>query len=141
MTVYFRSADLVITEKLIRVRVTGGWRIWVIADLRDFGQVRHEPPVDRRSWGLGAPALVLVFATSRLGGWSLSAAAGLLAAACLWYAIDCRRARRRATAQLWATRRGASVLIFERPEIQFAAACRGLCRALDRLEDGDQRHS
>lgn len=135
MSVYFRSVNLVITEKLIRVRVPHGWQVWVIADLSDFGQVRLDAPADRRSWGLGAPALVLVFVTGRLGGWPLILAAVLLAVACCWYATDCSAARRRACAQLWATRQGVSVLIFERPNREFAAACRGLSRALHRLED------
>ncbi|MFI5895504.1 DUF6232 family protein [Actinoplanes sp. NPDC051513] len=135
MTVYFRSADLVITEKLIRVRVPYGWQVWVVADLRDFGQVRHEPPADRRSWGLGAPALVLVFVAWPVGGWVLPAAVLLLVAACVWYAADCRDARRRASSQLWASHRARAVMVFERPDREFDAACRALRRVLDRLED------
>ena len=137
MTVYFRSADLVITEKLIKARVRCGWQVWVIADLRDFGVVRRDPVADRRSWGLGGPALVLVFVAGRHGGWSLLAAATLLAAAVAWYAADCRSARRRASSQLWASRWGAAVLVFERPNGEFDAACRALCRVLDRREDND----
>lgn len=135
MTVYFRSVGLVITEKLIRVRIPQGWQVWVIADLRDFRQVRREPSADRRSWSLGGPALVLVFVAGPRGGWFLLGSVLLFLAACAWYAADRRAARQRASAQLWATRRGVAVLLFERPNHEFDAACRGLRRVLERLDD------
>jgi hypothetical protein len=137
VTVYFRSPDLVITERLIRVRVPCGWQVWVIADLRDFGVVRRDPSADRRSWGLGGPALVLMFVAGRQGVWLLLAAVLVLAAAAAWYAADCRSARRRASSQLWASRRGAAVLVFERPAGEFDAACRALRRVLDHRADTD----
>lgn len=136
MTVYFRSAGLVITEQLIRVRVPGGWQVWVIADLHDFRACRRPAAADRRSWGLGGPALVLVIVASPLGGWLLPIAVLLFAAACAWYGADCRTARRRARSQLWAIRWGASVLVFERPDREFDAARRALVRVLERVEDG-----
>jgi hypothetical protein len=135
VTVFYRSVDLVITEKLIRARVPRGWQVWVIADLRDFRLVRREPSADRRSWALGGPALVLVFVAGPRGGWFLLGSVLLFLAACAWYAADCSAARRLASAQLWATRRGVSVLVFERPNREFDAACRGLRRVLERIED------
>lgn len=135
MAVFYRSVDLVITEKLIRVRIPHGWQVWVVADLRDFRLVRRVPSADRRSWGLGGPALVLVFVAGARGGWFLLGPMLLFLVACVWYAADCRAARRRASGQLWATRSGVSVLIFERPNREFDAACRGLRRVLERIED------
>src|SRR5690349_24005415 len=88
MTVYFRSADLMITEQVIRVRVPRGWQVWPIADLQDFRACRLSAAAGRRSWCLGGPALLLVLVgvTSPLGGWLLPATVLLLAAACAWYA-------------------------------------------------------
>jgi hypothetical protein len=136
LTVYFRSAGLVITERLIRVRIPGGWQVWVIADLHDFRAYRLSSAADRRSWALGGPALVLVLLSSRLGGWLLLTAVLLFAAACAWYAADCRAARRRACSRLCAVRRGVWVLLFQLPNQEFDAACRGLRRVLERLADG-----
>jgi len=121
-----------ITEQLISVRVPRGWQVWVIADLQDFHACRHRAAADRRSWCLGGPALVLVLATSHLGGWLLPSGVLLLAAACVWYAADCRVARRRACAQLWAVLWGVSVLVFELPNRDFDAACRALRRVFER---------
>jgi len=141
MTVYFRSAGLVINERLIRVRIPRGWQVWVITDLRDFRAYRLSSAAGRRSWCVGGPALVLVVVTSRLGGWLLPIAVLLFAAACAWYVADCRAAKRRACSQLWAMRRGVSVLVFELPNQQFDAASRALRRVLERHEDEGQRHS
>jgi len=135
MTVYFRSSALVITERLIRVRVRRGWRVWVISDLRDFGTCRRPSSTPRRSWLLGGPALVLVLAASRLEARLLPIGVLLLAVACIWYAADRRAARRRASSQLWAVRGGMSVLVFERPNREFDAACRALRRVLQCLDD------
>jgi hypothetical protein len=138
MTVYFRSKDLVITDQVIRFRIVKGWQICVIAGLSDFGIVRHHPPADRRSWGLGWSALPVTFLASRLGGWLLVVAALTLVVACAWFVADCRLARRRASAQLWARRQGSAVLLFELPSRDFEAACRALRRVLERQED--ERH-
>jgi hypothetical protein len=138
MTVYFRSADMVITEQLIRVRIPRGWQVWVIADLHDFRACHRPAAADRRSWCLGGPALVLVVAASRLGGWLLPIAVLLVATACAWYATDRRAARRRARSQLWAVRWGVSVLVFECPDHEFDAARRALVRVFERVEDMDR---
>jgi hypothetical protein len=135
MTVYYRTPELVITHQLIKVRVPHGWQIWVIADLRGFGIARTEPSPDRRSWGLGSTALVSVFLASRLGGRLLLIVAALLMLAICWSVATARQARRRATSQLWAQRRGMPVLVFERPDREFDAACRALRRVLDRRAD------
>jgi len=136
MTVYFRSPALVITERLIRVRVPLGWQVWVISDLRDFGICRRPSPATRRSWLLGGSALVLAVLTVRPHPRLLPIALLLLVAACVWYVIDRRAARRRASSQLWATRRGASIMVFERPDREFDAACRALRRVLQTMQDG-----
>jgi hypothetical protein len=135
MTVYFRSPDVVITDQLIKVRVRNGWQIWVIGDLGGFGIARNGPSPDRRSWGLGWTALVSVFLTSRLGGRMLLIAVTLMVLACGWLLATSRRARRRASSQLWAHRRGVPVLVFERPNREFDAACRALRRVLDSRAD------
>jgi hypothetical protein len=135
MTVYFRSPELVITDRLIKVRVSNGWQVWVIAGLNDFGIVRNEPPADRRSWGLGWSALVGTVLVSRLGGWLLLLAALLMTLACGWFVAGYRQARQRASSQLWAWHRGVPVLVFELPNRDFGAACRALRRVLDRRED------
>jgi hypothetical protein len=135
MTVYFRSASLVITGRLIRVRIPHGWQVWVITDLHEYRAYRIATPAGRRSWCLGGPALVLVVVTSPLGGWLLPIGVLLFASACAWYAADCRAARRRACSQLWAMRWGVSVLVFERPNREFDAAWRALRRVLERRGD------
>ena len=138
MTVYFRSAELMITEQAISVRDPRGWQVWTIADLQDFRVCHLAAAADRRSWCLGGPALVLVLAAGPLGGWFLPGGALLFATACAWYVADCRSARRRASAQLWATNWGTSVLVFELPKGDFDAACRALRRVFERLGSGDR---
>jgi hypothetical protein len=136
MTIYFRSAGLLITEQLIRVRIPYGWQAWVITDLSNVRAHRLSSAADRRSWLVGGPALVLVVVASPLGGWLLPIAVLLFGAACAWYAADCRAAHRRACSQLWAMHWGVSVLVFQRPNREFDAACRALRRVLERLETG-----
>jgi hypothetical protein len=92
--VYLRSEDLVITERIIKIRYIAGWQVWVIDDLGDFRIVRHE---------------------GRRRGFR----------------------RRQTISQLWATRRGISVLVFESGNVrEFDAMTRALRRVLENRDQG-----
>lgn len=140
MPVYYRGPDrrrpeVVITDRLVRVRLPGGWRVWSITGMRDLGVVHTGPGAGRAMWALGTSALLVGSVAFRLRGWSLIAAGAVFALAVVFSFLDLRHARARACSQLWATYRDTPVVVFELPERHFAAACRGLVRALDHLED------
>lgn len=135
MTVYYRSPRLVITDRLVRVRITGGWQAWLIGELRDLGVVHEEPPWTTGMWALGSSAIVVGLLAAQLGGWALPLALAVFALAVIMAIIERRRAAARACSQLRARYRGAEVVVFELPRGEFGAACRGLVRAIERRED------
>jgi hypothetical protein len=138
MAIYFRSSEVVITDRLIKVRVPQGWRVWVIADLGAFGVVSAESPSERRNWGLGWSALLMAVLASQLRGWLAVGATLLLVLTCGWLVIARHRAGQRVRSQLCARRDNRLVLVFELPLHDFNAACRALRRVLERRDD--ERH-
>lgn len=142
MPVYYRGPDprrpeVVITGRLIRVRVPGGWRVWAIAGMRDIGVVHTGADADRAVWVLGTSAILVGSVALRLRGWSLVAAGVVFVLAVLFSFLELRRTRARACSQLWVTYRSLPTVVFELPERHFAAACRGLVRALDQQEEAE----
>ncbi len=140
MPVHYRGPDrsrpeVVITDRLIRVRMPGGWRVWAIAGMRDVGVVHTGPNASRSMWALGTSAILVGSVAFRLRGWSLAAAGVAFAVAVVFSFLELRRARARACSQLWATYRGRPTIVFELPQRHFAAAARGLVRALDQRDD------
>ncbi len=135
MTVYFRSPRLVITERTIRVRIPGGWQVWVIDGLTGFGTARADAPVSRWNWGLGFSGVVGIVLAVQLRGWALVLPFVILLVIIGWYVLADHRIRRSATAQMWARRRGVPVLLYELPEREFDAAARALRRVLDRRDE------
>jgi hypothetical protein len=135
MAIYFRSPEVVITDRLIKVRIPQGWRVWVIGDLSGFGIVSRESPSVRLNWGLGWSALVVLVLASQLRGWLVVLVTFLLLLAGASFVVGRRRASQRARSQLWARRDGRLVLVFELRARDFHAACRALRRVLDRRDD------
>jgi hypothetical protein len=135
MTVYYRSHRLVITNKLVKVRIDRGWQLWVVAELNGFSVIHKDPPWTTGMWGLGSSAIVVGLLATRLGGWTLPLAVVVLALAAALAIIERRRARVRMCSQLQANYKGAGVVVFELPRPEFDAACRGLVRAIERNEE------
>jgi hypothetical protein len=135
VTVYYRGPGVVVTHKLVRVRVSGGWQVWVVGELRDLGVVHAGPPPAAGMWALGSSAVLVGLLAFQLRGWAVPVAAVVFAVAMVVAYWERRRARNRSRSQLWATYKGAEVVVFELPRAQFEAACRGLVRALDHRED------
>jgi hypothetical protein len=135
MTVYYRSHHVVITGKLVKVRVDRGWRAWVIAELNGFAVVHDDPPWTTGMWALGSSAIVVGLLVTRLGGWAVPLALVVFAVATAVAIIERRRARFRACSRLQADYKGTGVVVFELPRPEFDAACRGLIRALEQTED------
>ena len=138
VTVFYRGPEVVVTHKLVRVRVAGGWRVWVLAELRDLGVVHTGPPPVAGMWALGSSAVLVELLAFRLKGWVLPVALVMFAVALVVAYWERRRARDRSRSQLWATYRDHEVVVFELRRDQFEAAVRGLVRALDQ-RDGDTR--
>ncbi len=132
-----RRPEVVITDRLVRVRIPGGWQVWAITAMRDIGVVHTGPGAGRAVWALGTSVILIGSVTFRLRGWSLVAAGAVFVIAVVLSLADMRRRRERACSQLWATYRSMPVVIFELPERHFRAACRGLVRALDHREDAE----
>ncbi|MEV7628194.1 DUF6232 family protein [Actinoplanes sp. NPDC089786] len=135
MTVYYRSRHVVITEKLVKVRVDHGWRLWVVAELRGCTVQHDDLPWTTGLWALGSSAIVVGLVATRLGGWALPLALIVFAVAVAVAIIERRRARARSCSELRATYKGQDVVVFELPRREFDAACRGLIRAIERRED------
>jgi hypothetical protein len=135
VTVYYRGSEVVVTHRLVRVRVAGGWRVWVLAELDELGVVHAGPPPGAGMWALGSSAVLVGLLAFRLHGWALLGALVVFALALVVAFVERRRARDRSRSQLWANYKGAEVVVFELPRGQFDAACRGLVRALERRED------
>ena len=135
MTVFYRGPGLVVTHKLVRVQLSGGWRVWVVGELRDLGVVHAGPPPSAGMWALGSSAVLVALLTFRLHGWAVPVSLVVFGAARVVAYWERRRARNRSCSQLWATYKGAEVVVFELPRAQFDAACRGLVRALDHRDD------
>jgi drug/metabolite transporter superfamily protein YnfA len=140
MPVYYRGPDgrrpdVVITDRLVRVRVPGGWRVWAIAEMRDIGVAHSGPDSGRAVWALGTSAILIATVAHRLRGWSLAAAGAVFVIAVMAFLVERRRSRERTHSELWVTWRGAPVVVFALPQRHFRAACRGLIRALDHRED------
>jgi hypothetical protein len=138
LTVYFRSHRLVITDKLVKVRVDRGWQVWVIAELNGFSVQHDEPPWTTGMWALGSSAIVVGLLASQLGGWALPLALVVFGLAAIIAIIERRRAKARSCSQLRADYKGSGVVVFELPHSEFDAACRGLVRAIERREDTQQ---
>ncbi|MFG1604349.1 DUF6232 family protein [Actinoplanes sp. NPDC049265] len=135
MTVYYRSRRVVITEKLVKVRIDRGWQLWVIAELNGFSVVHDDPPWTTGMWALGSSAIVVGLLATQLGGWALPLALVVFALATAVAIIERRRARASSCSQLQAGYKGTGVVVFELPRPEFDAACRGLIRAIERNED------
>jgi hypothetical protein len=137
LTVYFRNRSLVITDRLVKVRVDRGWRVWVIAELNDFAVQHDDPPWTTGMWALGSSAIVVGLLATQLGGWTLPLALAVFTVAAVVAIVERRRARARSCSELRALYKGNDVMVFELPRQEFEPACRGLIRALERREDAN----
>lgn len=135
MTVYYRSPDVIITDRLVKVRVSGGWRVWVIADLSGFGIVHAGPPPGSGMWAVGTSSILIGLLAIRLRGWALVGIVVAFGLALVLYAVERRRRRSVARSQLWATYRGVEIVVFELPEPAFRGACRALVRSVQQTRD------
>ena len=131
MTVFYRGPEVVVTHRLVRVRVAGGWRVWVLSELRELGVVHTGPPPAAGMWALGSSAVLVGLLAVRLRGWVAPVAVVVFAVALVVAYWERRRARDRSRSQLWATYCGAEVVIFELPRERFEGAVRGLVKALE----------
>ncbi|WP_306212550.1 DUF6232 family protein [Actinoplanes sp. RD1] len=140
MTVYYRGPDprrpqLVITGRLVKVRVPGGWRVWVISELHDLGVVHRRPGHERIMSAAGGSVILVALAARHLHGWPVLAVVVILLLSLVIAAAEHRSTRRRAPAQLCASYRGAEVVVVELPRRDLDMACRGLIRAIEHRQD------
>jgi hypothetical protein len=135
VTDYYRSRDVVITHDRIRVRISGGWQVWILSDLDDLGMVHEGLPPATGVWAVGTSAVLVTVLAFQWGGWAVPVALVVFSVALVVAYWERRRARGRSRSQLWATYRGTEVVVFELPRSQFEAACRGLVKALQRRDE------
>ncbi|WP_305784283.1 DUF6232 family protein [Symbioplanes lichenis] len=140
MTVYYRGPDprrpeLVITGRLVKVRVPGGWRVWLISELHDLGVVRRRPGHERIMSATGGTVILVALAARHLHGWPVLAVVVVLLISLAIAAAEHRAHRRRVPAQLRASYRGTDVVVAELPRRDLEAACRGLIRAIEHRQD------
>jgi len=132
VTDFYRSPDVVITHDRIRVKRSGGWQVWVLAELDDWGVVHQGLPPATGMWALGSSAVLVGLLAYPLEGWVVPVAAVVFAVALVVAYWERRRARDRSRSQLWARYKGTvETVVFELPRSQFDAAVRGLVKALE----------
>ncbi|MEV6492867.1 DUF6232 family protein [Actinoplanes sp. NPDC051633] len=125
-----------ITHDRIRVRRSGGWQVWVLADLDGWGVMHQALPPATGMWSLGSSAVLVGLLAFQMRGWVVPVAIVLFAVALMVAYWERRRARSRSCSQLWASYKGGDeVVIFELPRSQFETAVRGLVRALQQRPD------
>ena len=140
MVVYYRGPDprrpdVVITDRLIKVRVAGGWRIFVIADINDFGVIDRGRVTGWATPATGTSVVLVAFLAYQVRGLALVLVTAIFVVGLILAGIERRRAQSRAPAQLWTTYHGHEIVVLEMPRPHLRAACRGLVRAMEHRED------